>query len=377
MEIKMRRRQGDFLVDAAFKGPESGVTALFGPSGAGKTSLINMVAGLLRPDAGRITVNGLCLFDSARRINLPPEKRRIGYVFQDGRLLPHLSVRANLSYGMHRTPADRRFVSLDAVVALLGIGHLLSRRPARLSGGEKQRVAIGRALLTSPALLLMDEPLASLDAPRKSEVLPFIMRLSRAYAIPILYVSHIMDEILNLADHLVILDAGRVVASGNLDDLMARPELQTHLGREDYGSVISTVVDAPRDASGLTRLRFHDHLLKVPPIAAERSAPVRVRIAARNVAVALQAPSATSFQNILPGRVDQIIDHGESFVDLRLDVGCFLWARITRPSFLDLHLKTGQPVFALIKSVAVSPGAENTKPLYGQQCHPDACSKHR
>jgi len=357
LEINITRRQGDFLVDAAFAGPESGITALFGPSGAGKTSLINMVAGLMRPDAGRISVNGLCLFDSSSRTDLPPEKRRIGYVFQDGRLLPHISVRANLTYGMHLTPADRRFVNFAAVVELLGIGHLLNRRPAQLSGGENQRVAIGRALLTSPAMLLMDEPLASLDASRKSELLPFIMRLSHEYAIPILYVSHIMDEILNLADRLVIMDRGHVVAFGDLDDLLSKPELQTHLGKEDYGSVISTVVDDPLDASGLTRLRFDDHLLKVPPMSAGRGAPIRVRISARNVAVALQAPSKTSFQNIFPGNVEQIIDHGESYVDLRLDIGCILWARITRQSFSDLHLKTGQPVFALIKSVAASFGA--------------------
>lgn len=242
MEIIVTRRQGDFCVDAAFAGPESGVTALFGPSGAGKTSLINMVAGLMQPDAGRISVNGLCLFDSSRRIDLPPEKRRIGYVFQDGRLLPHLSVRANLTYGMRLTPADHRFVAFDDVVELLGIGHLLTRRPAKLSGGEKQRVAIGRALLTCPALLLMDEPLASLDGSRKAEVLPFIMRLSREYAIPILYVSHIMDEILNLADHLVLMDKGRVVASGDLDDLLGRPELQAPLGREDFGSNCGRVI---------------------------------------------------------------------------------------------------------------------------------------
>lgn len=357
MEINVTRKQGDFLVDATFEGPKSGVTALFGPSGAGKTSLINMVAGLMCPDAGRIYVNGLCLFDSQRRINLPPEKRRIGYVFQDGRLLPHLSVRANLTYGMHLTPTDSRFITFDAVVELLGIGHLLSRRPAKLSGGEKQRVAIGRALLTSPAMLLMDEPLASLDASRKSEVLPFIMQLSREYAIPILYVSHIMDEIMNLADRLVIMDGGHVVACGDLDDLLSKPELQAHLGKEDYGSVISTVVDEPLDASGLTRLRFGDQLLKVSPISAQRGNPIRVRISARHVAVALQAPSVTSLQNIFPAKVDQIVDHGESFVDLCLDIGCLLWARITRQSYLDLNLKTGQSVFALIKSVAVSFGA--------------------
>ena len=241
MDININRRQGEFRVDVSFRGADSGVTALFGPSGAGKTSVVNMVAGLARPDAGRIAVNGLCLFDSARGIDLPPERRRIGYVFQDGRLLPHLSVERNLTYGMRLTPADRRFVDLDAVVDLLGIGHLLGRRPARLSGGEKQRVAIGRALLTSPAMLLMDEPLASLDAQRKAEVLPFITRLSREFAIPILYVSHSLDEILNLADHLVILDAGAVAASGLLADLLARPDLQARLGGEDIGAVLSLI----------------------------------------------------------------------------------------------------------------------------------------
>ncbi len=356
MEIKVTRRQGDFMIKVFFEGAESGVTALYGPSGAGKTSVINMVAGLMRPDAGRIAVNGLCLFDSARRIDLPPERRRIGYVFQDGRLLPHLSVRDNLTYGMRLTPADRRFVTLDEVVALLGIGHLLDRRPAKLSGGEKQRVAVGRALLTSPAILLMDEPLASLDASRKAEVLPFIMRLSREYAIPILYVSHSMDEILNLADHLIVMDGGRVVAAGELEELLSKPELQVHLNLQAYGAVIPTVVDEPLDARGLTRLRFGDHVLKVPPMAAPRGAPIRLRISARHVAIALKAPEATSFQNIIPGKVDQILDHNDALVDVRLDVGSFLWARITRQSCRELRLAPGLPVFALIKSVAVSPG---------------------
>ena len=362
MKIDVTRRQGRFLVNAVFEGPESGVTALYGPSGAGKTSVINMVAGLMRPDAGHMAVNGLCLFDSEQGINLPPEKRRVGYVFQDSRLFPHLSVQANLRYGMRLTPQARRFVNFADVVDLLGIGHLLDRRPARLSGGEKQRVAIGRALLTSPAMLLMDEPLASLDASRKAEVLPFIMRLSREYAIPIVYVSHIMDEILNLADNLVIMDAGRVVVSGDLEELLTRPELQNYLREEDYGSVIATVVDDPLDAFGLTRLRFGNCILKVPPLSGERGAPVRVRIAARHVAVALQEPVATSFRNIFPGRVDQIVDRNETFVDVRLDIGRLLWARITRQSFMALNLQPGRPVFALIKSVAVSSGAVGNLP---------------
>jgi molybdate transport system ATP-binding protein len=359
VKIDVTRRQGEFRVNAAFEGPATGVTALYGPSGPGKTSIINMVAGLMPPDAGRISVNGMRLFDSQRGIDLPPERRRIGYVFQDGRLLPHLSVHANLCFGMRLTPADRRFVTFDAVVDLLGLGHLLRRRPAKLSGGEKQRVAIGRALLTSPAMLLMDEPLASLDTARKAEVLPFIMRLSREFALPTLYVSHHMDEILNLADRLVIIDKGDTIAAGNLEDLLSRPELQPHLGKEDYGAVISTVVDEPLDAAGLTCLRVGAHVLKVPPMTAARGAPIRVRVSARHVAIALRAPAETSFQNIFPGKIDQIIDHDDAFVDVSLDIGQRLWARITRRSYLNLKLKTGQPAYALIKSVALSPGADN------------------
>jgi molybdate transport system ATP-binding protein len=217
LDVEVRKKLGTFMVDASFGRSECGVTALFGPSGAGKTSIVNMIAGLTRPDKGHIRINGSLVFDSAGGIDLPPEKRRIGYVFQDGRLLPHLSVRGNLTYGMYLTPKDKRYVEPDTVVDLLGIGHLLSRRPCRLSGGEKQRVAIGRALLTSPLLLLMDEPLASLDDARKSEVLPFIQRLSREFAVPILYVSHSIEEIRRLASRVVVLDEGRVIASGSLD----------------------------------------------------------------------------------------------------------------------------------------------------------------
>lgn len=233
LDLKIEKRQGGFQIDTVFRSEGAGVTALFGRSGAGKTSVINMVAGLARPDKGRILLNEAPLFDSEKGINLPPEKRRIGYVFQEGRLFPHLTVAANLTYGMDLTPPSRRYAALDQVVALLGIEPVLSRRPAKLSGGEKQRVAIGRALLTSPSLLLMDEPLASLDAERKAEVLPFIARLSREFSIPILYVSHALEEILNLAETLVLMEAGRVVAAGPIETLMNRPDLKLSEKRQN------------------------------------------------------------------------------------------------------------------------------------------------
>ena len=213
MDIAVKRKQGQMMIDVAFTGAASGITALFGPSGAGKTSVVNMIAGLSRPDYGRIVLGGKCLFDSAHGVDLPPEKRRIGYVFQEGRLFPHLSAKSNLVYGMNLVPATERKISLGRVVDLLGVGHLLGRRPRHLSGGEKQRVAIGRALLTSPSALLMDEPLASLDTARKEELLPFIVAASREFAIPVLYVSHALDEIRVLTGTVVMLREGRVIAA--------------------------------------------------------------------------------------------------------------------------------------------------------------------
>ena len=242
---------------------------------------------------------------------------------------------------------------------LLGIDHLLDRRPSKLSGGEKQRIAIGRALLTSPAMLLMDEPLASLDTQRKAEVLPFIIRLSREYRIPILYVSHIIDEILNLADKLVIMDKGRVVASGGPEHLFSRPDIQKHISIDDHGSVISGIVDDPNTCAGLTQLRFGSLYLTVPPVQAPKGMPIRVRIAAKHVGIALKKPEDTSFHNIFEGRVQTIVDSGGPFVDVYVDIGRLLLARISRHSCNKLELHEGKNVFALIKTVAVSLGASN------------------
>lgn len=354
LEVAIHKMLGDFVIDARFVSRASGVTALFGKSGAGKTSVINMVAGLVRPDNGRIAVAGRTLFDSTSAIDLPPEKRRIGYIFQDGRLFPHLSVRSNLTYGMHLTPKGQRYVTLDQVVALLGIEHLLNRRPAKLSGGEKQRVAIGRALLTSPSLLLMDEPLASLDSARKSEVLPFIARLSRELSVPILYVSHSLNEIINLADTIVIINAGQVVAAGKLEDITSRIDLQDIIGTSGYGNIINTVIQKHQD--GLTRLKFAGGALSVLRLNMPEGAPIRVRIQAANVAVAVERPQATSIQNIFKGTIEEIVARDGRLVDISINIGCRLLARITQRALIDLNLKPGKSVYALIKSVSVSSG---------------------
>ena len=257
IEIAIQKQLGSFTLDARLEAPDSGVTALFGRSGMGKTSVINALAGLMRPDRGRIVVGDTTLFDSERRIDLPPEKRRLGYVFQEARLFPHYSVRGNLLYGAKSDGAkDHAGPSFDAVVDLLGIKDLLTRRPADLSGGEKQRVAIGRALLASPRLLLMDEPLASLDEPRKNEIMPFIERLRDELKLPIFYVSHEMEEIIRLADLLVLLDAGKVAASGSVEDLTSRLDLWPLTGRYEAGAVIRTVLRGHDTTFGFSELAF-------------------------------------------------------------------------------------------------------------------------
>ncbi len=354
--IDVKKKLGGFIVDVAFSTGSVGVTALFGNSGAGKTSVINMVAGLIAPDSGLIAVNGHKLFDSSHAVNLPPEKRRCGYIFQDGRLFPHLTVKSNLIYGMDLVPQSRRYVNFDQVVDLLGIGYLLDRRPTKLSGGEKQRVAIGRALLTSPSFLLMDEPLASLDGARKLELLPFIARLPQEFSIPILYVSHSPDEILNLADSIALLDSGRVAAHGAVEDVMSRFDLQQFSRADDAGVVIGTVVEKHDSVGGLTILRFSTGVLKVPLFGARLGDRVRVRIRSRDVAIALDKPCNVSFQNIFPATVEEIVEVGDSMVDVRLGIGRPLHSRITPAARANLNLQSGDHVFALVKSVAISRG---------------------
>ena len=357
IRVDIARTLGAFAIEARFECESRGVTALFGRSGAGKTSLVNMLAGLLRPDRGRIEVDGRVLFDADAGIDEPPERRRLGYVFQESRLFPHMSVRGNLEYGMRRVPAGDRRIAFKEVIEVLGIGHLLDRRPRQLSGGERQRVALGRALLATPRLLLMDEPLASLDAPRKMEIMPFIERMRDRFAVPIVYVTHAMEEIIRLADTLVLIDHGRIAAVGPLETLMSRLDLRPLTGRYEAGSVIAATVAGQDAEFGLTRLAFAGGTLRVPAIDLPEGAPVRVRIRARDVSLALARPTGVSELNVFDGAVAEIgataKDVREAYVDIRLDIGVPLWVRITRRSLYDLGIRPGMTVCALVKSTSI------------------------
>lgn len=357
LTIQAQRQQGQFALNVDIvAGP--GVTALFGKSGSGKTSIINMVAGLSRPDRGRIAVDDRVLYDSATGIDLPPDRRRLGYVFQDSRLFPHLTVHGNLSFGMNRLPPRERRVGFDDVVDVLGISGLLDRRPALLSGGEKQRVAIGRALLASPRILLMDEPLASLDGSRKDELLPFIAGLSQTFDIPILYVSHAMDEVLRLADTLALIDDGRVAAIGAVEDLLSRPDLRPLTGRYEAGAVVRATVAEHDIDHGVTRLDFAGGTLIIQALPdLPTGSPVRARIHARDISIALDPPGRVSLRNILPARIKEIRPIENHLVDIILDCGgAPLWAQITTLGMTQLALQPGQNVHAMIKAVTIARG---------------------
>ena len=364
LDVAIRKQLGRFRLDAAFRTDSHGVTALFGRSGTGKTSIIAAIAGLLRPDEGRIVAGGDVLYDSARGIDVPAEERRIGYIFQDARLFPHLTVGHNLRYGWKRAPAGNRPIALDAVVDLLGVGHLLDRRPRRLSGGEKQRVAIGRALLAQPRVLLMDEPLASLDVERKSEILPYVERLRDELRILIVYVSHAVEEVVRLANTVVLVDEGRVVAQGSPESLSHRLDLRPLLGRFEAGAVIDARVVAHDDERLITRLAFGNQALILPRLDVASGARLRVRIRSRDVILAMEWPMGLSAQNVLFGRIVEIAEESGPYAEIKVDLGDgAIVARITRDSVRRLALAPGQPVYAVIKSVAIDGHAVSTAPL--------------
>lgn len=353
LSVSIQHKQGDFELDATFES-KGRLTALFGPSGSGKSTLVNAIAGLIRPDRGRIVVDDRVLSDSGTRIFLASHRRRVGYVFQDARLFPHLSVSQNLNYGRWFTPASDRYVEPNAVIDLLGIGHLLDRKPAMLSGGEKSRVAIGRALLASPKLLLMDEPFASLDDARKAEIFPYVERLRDEFAIPIVYVSHSIAEVARLATDVVVMAAGQVQASGPAGSVFARPDLLPQTDRAEAGALIDLEMVTPDDGYGLSLLRSSGGVWRLPHVDAAPGARLRGRVRARDVMLATAAPVGVSALNMLEGLVDGIASDGPANAIVTIRAGSDLIpARITQRSVDQLGLKVGGKVFAMVKSVTL------------------------
>ncbi len=363
LAVALRHRLADFQLDVAFDST-SGVTALFGPSGAGKSSVAKMVAGLLRAETGLVRLGDTVLQDSARGIWIPPEQRRIGVVFQDARLFPHMSVADNLRFGARRAPVGP--IRFDDVLALLGIAGLLDRRPHTLSGGERQRVAIGRALMSQPALLVMDEPLASLDSARKQEILPYLHRLKQETRLPVLYVSHALDEIIHLADTLVLIEAGRVTEAGDLESLSGRADLPLAL-RDDAAGLMSCVVAGHDPARRLSRLAAGGYEILVPLLGVSVGSRVRLRIPAREVILARIVPEGISLHNILPCSVRDVhIDHLHHAALVAMGLGESagddapgLLARVTPDAVQRLGLAPGESVLALVKSMSVEVVPQN------------------
>ncbi|CAM4181913.1 molybdenum ABC transporter ATP-binding protein [Comamonas aquatilis] len=350
---RLQLQRTDFELNVDLELPGQGVTALFGPSGCGKTSCLRSLAGLERA-LGRVAVNEALWQDDASGHWLPTYQRALGYVFQEASLFAHLSVQKNIDYGMKRTPVERRQVSKERAVELLGIGHLMDRMPATLSGGERQRVAIARALATSPQVLLMDEPLAALDAQRKAEVLPYLEQLQRHLQIPIVYVSHSMDEVARLAQHLVLLESGRVVAQGPLTALLSRLDLPLTQG-DLASSVIHATVQTHDMVDYLSTLSFDGGQLQLVmarprPIGSQ----VQLRVQARDVSLSLTRAEGSSILNILPCQVLDLREDGPGQVMVSLQKGSArLLARITRHSCKALQLQAGKQVFAQIKGMAL------------------------
>ncbi len=352
LTLRLRHRFPGTQLDIAFEAPQ-GLTVLFGRSGAGKTTVVNAVAGLLRPEAGRIAVEDLVLIDTERGLWLPPHRRRVGYIFQEARLFPHLNVRQNLRYGRWFAPKGAGGPALAQVVEMLGLGDLLTRRPGALSGGEKQRVAIGRALLANPRLILADEPLASLDAPRKAEILPYFERLRDELSVPILYVSHSAEEVARLATTVVVLQDGRVIRQGDATEVLGDPAV-TPLGVRAAGAVLEAEV-LRHHPDGLSELLAGGLPLLVPRVAQAPGRRLRLRVAAQDVMLATRRPEGISALNILAARIREIrMGNGPGAI-VQLQVGDNrLLARVTRRSVDTLGLVPGQEVFAVLKAVSVA-----------------------
>lgn len=345
----------DFDIDVEL--PAKGITAIFGRSGAGKTSLINVVAGLTKPNSGYIEINGRVLYNSSEAINLPTRRRRVGYVFQESRLFPHYRVKGNLLYGV--TQSDQDY--FNQVVDLLELRSLLSRLPIELSGGEKQRVAIARALLSKPDILLMDEPLASLDLPRKREVLPFLEHLADNVNVPILYVTHSLNEILRLADHIVVIEKGRVMNSGSIERVWSSNAMRPWQSFTEQSSMFEAQLVEQIDEYALSGLELADGvMLWVQKVDAQLYSRVRLQVRANDVSINLEKPERSSIRNVLHAQIVEIETHSHGnarqsvSVKLKLAENCFMWATITAWARDDLQLVIGMNVYAQIKGVSVT-----------------------
>ena len=349
LHIDVKKQLGTLPLEAHLDIPSQGVTALFGLSGSGKSSLINLVSGLINPDEGVIALNDRELFNSAENSCVPINRRNIGYVFQDARLFPHYTVNGNLRYGMKNTSKDE----FNYIVELLGIGHLLKRYPITLSGGEKQRVAIGRALLTDPEILLMDEPLSALDLPRKRELMNYLERLSKEINIPILYVTHSLDELLRLAERVVLLTNGKVEAYDVLENIWESPLFLPWKQENEQSAVLSLPVFMHNPSYKMTALSIGDQNIRINQVEAQINEKVRICIHSSDVSISLNKVEQSSIRNTLYGRIVKILEL-ENRVDLKLDIGGkHLWASISKWSFHDLALQVGQLVYAQIKAISV------------------------
>jgi molybdate transport system ATP-binding protein len=363
LRVSALKKRDGFTLQAEFEAPTPGIVALFGRSGCGKTTLVNIISGLLPADEAKIELDDVVLSDTRAGTSVPVEQRRIGYVFQDGRLFPHLNVLANLRYGLKRSlrrvrqpvARDRQAqpIAFDEVIALLGLSTLLDRRPHQLSGGERQRVGLGRALLSQPRLLLLDEPLASLDVARREEVLPYLEALRDRLSMPMVYVSHQFEEVLQLATHVVLMDAGRVVAQGTLSEVSLRPELRAIIGPDLVGSVLDGVITRNDPARAMAQLQLGNSSLQVSLRDVAVGSRVRVQLLARDIILATEQPHGLSVRNTLQGVVSAITPDDADAVLVKVDIGgATVLARITHDATAALSLHTGSPVWVLVKAVS-------------------------
>lgn len=354
LKVQLRKQLSPFELSVDFE-CKPGITALFGRSGCGKTSLIEQIAGLMPPDSGRISVDDKLLYNSESGVDVPARHRRVGYVFQDARLFPHLSVRNNLRYGEWLRPKAERYVKLDTVLELLALGPLLQRRPATLSGGERQRVAIGRALLCSPRILLMDEPLSALDGARKRDILPYLERLRDEMHLPIVYVSHALEEVARLADTVVLLHDGEQQAVGSPESVLTRLDLRAHTGRYQASSIVPAVVQSHRPEFAVSVLQTAAGSLIAAQLDKAVGSKVRLRLRARDISIARTPHNDSSLRNQLRGVIVDIAEEKGAFAEvlLQLPDKTILLVRVARINLKALELKVGETAFALIKTAAL------------------------